>query len=173
MAQVSQSVSAAGSGMAGAGASLAWREEVQKLEKEHDVHVDKIKELSGRRSGLTLQLNENTLVSQELERLEAGTEVFKAMGPALVKTDLDEAKTQVTARLAKIRSEINKIDELVSEHTKKRDAIRAEAHRIQNEQIQNLQKELYIQQQQQAQAQMKAQQQQQGQQQPQKSKQAS
>lgn len=60
----------------------------------------------GQRQQLDGQLNENTGVNQELNLLKPGDEVFKLIGPVLIKQDLEEAKQNVSKRMEYISSEL-------------------------------------------------------------------
>ena len=53
-------------------------------------------------------MNENGMVKQELDILEEGAEVYKLIGPALVKQDLSEARTDIARRIEFITKETEK-----------------------------------------------------------------
>lgn len=59
-----------------------------------------------KRQQLDGQLNENTTVKEELDILKAENDVFKLIGPVLVKQDLEEAKQNIAKRMAYITSEL-------------------------------------------------------------------
>lgn len=59
-----------------------------------------------KRQQLDGQLNENIAVKKELDLLKAENEVFKLIGPVLVKQDLDEAKQNITKRMDYITTEL-------------------------------------------------------------------
>lgn len=52
------------------------------------------------------QLNENIMVKEELELLKEENDVFKLIGPVLVKQDLYEAKQNVDKRIDYIKAEL-------------------------------------------------------------------
>lgn len=52
------------------------------------------------------QLNENIAVKKELDLLKQDNDVFKLIGPVLVKQDLEEAKQNVTKRMDYISAEL-------------------------------------------------------------------
>ena len=56
------------------------------------------------------QFNENTLVKDELDVLTEEDTVYKLVGPALLKVDVEEAKGNVQKRLEFIETEMKKID---------------------------------------------------------------
>jgi len=60
------------------------------------------------REKLESQLNENTIVKEELDILELGANVFKQVGPVLVKQDLEEAKVAVANRISFISTELSR-----------------------------------------------------------------
>ena len=57
------------------------------------------------RQQLDSQLTENNGVKDELNFLESDANVFKMIGPVLVKQDLEEAKQNVSKRIEYISSE--------------------------------------------------------------------
>ncbi|CAK9876680.1 unnamed protein product [Sphagnum jensenii] len=54
----------------------------------------------------TIQHGENEMVQKELELLEEDANVFKLIGPVLVKQDLAEAKANVNKRIEYILAEL-------------------------------------------------------------------
>lgn len=72
------------------------REEIAKL--RNDVQL------------LASQQNENEMVKQELALLTDESNVYKMVGPVLLKQDLDEAKSTVDKRLEFIGSERKKVE---------------------------------------------------------------
>eukprot|EP01136_Pigoraptor_vietnamica_P022823 Opistho-1_new@6221 len=83
------------------------------------------------RQQMEVQLNENKLVLQEMKLLKDDAEVFRLMGPALVKQDLSEAKSSVERRLEYINSEIKRLDKLIKETEKKGEEGRDKVLRMQ------------------------------------------
>uniref|UniRef100_A0A7S0SJH3 Prefoldin subunit 6 n=1 Tax=Mantoniella antarctica TaxID=81844 RepID=A0A7S0SJH3_9CHLO len=59
------------------------------------------------------QYNENDMVFKELEKLEEDANVFKLIGPVLIKQDLVEAKSNVGKRLEFITNETERLDKMV------------------------------------------------------------
>lgn len=59
-----------------------------------------------KRQQLDGQLNENIAVKKELDLLKQDNDVFKLIGPVLVKQDLEEAKQNVTKRMDYITAEL-------------------------------------------------------------------
>jgi len=56
------------------------------------------------------QQNENELVLSELDQLEEGDEVLRALGAALLPTDPAEARATCKARLDFIKGELDRLD---------------------------------------------------------------
>ena len=76
------------------------------------------------RQQLDGQLNENIAVMEELQLLKSADNVFKLIGPVLIKQDLDEAKQNVTKRMEYISSELKRVEELIPTLDKEHDAHR-------------------------------------------------
>lgn len=93
------------------------QEEVEKLQTVQKQHQ---KTLSARQT-LDSQLNENKLVKDEMDGLESGANVFKLIGPAMVKQDVEEAKSNVNKRIDYIQGELKRQDELLKDLDKKQD----------------------------------------------------
>ncbi|EEB11741.1 predicted protein [Pediculus humanus corporis] len=70
-----------------------------------------------KRQQLDAQLNENTCVKNELDLLEEDGEVFKLIGPVLMKQDLEEAKQNVAKRIEYISGEM--LDNMIADIDKK------------------------------------------------------
>ncbi|XP_027115058.1 prefoldin subunit 6 [Coffea arabica] len=62
------------------------------------------------RKKYTIQLGENELVLKELELLMEDANVFKLIGPVLVKQDLAEARANVRKRIDYISAELKRLD---------------------------------------------------------------
>ncbi|XP_041993232.1 prefoldin subunit 6-like [Salvia splendens] len=58
----------------------------------------------------TIQLGENELVLKELDLLNDDTNVYKLIGPVLVKQDLAEANANVRKRIEYISAELKRLD---------------------------------------------------------------
>jgi len=87
-------------------------EKFQNVQKDVGKHVNLRQQLEG-------QLSENTLVKEELDRLEEGAGVYKMIGPALVKQDLPEAKSNVQKRIDYITAELKRHENLIKDLEKK------------------------------------------------------
>ncbi|XP_021829374.1 prefoldin subunit 6-like [Prunus avium] len=62
------------------------------------------------RKKFTIQLGENELVLKELDLLSEDANVFKLIGPVLVKQDLAEARANVRKRIEYISAELKRLD---------------------------------------------------------------
>eukprot|EP01100_Stratorugosa_tubuloviscum_P005998 TRINITY_DN261_c1_g2_i1.p1 TRINITY_DN261_c1_g2~~TRINITY_DN261_c1_g2_i1.p1 ORF type:complete len:133 (+),score=71.05 TRINITY_DN261_c1_g2_i1:123-521(+) len=71
------------------------------------------------------QLNENEMVLKELELLDDEAEVFKLIGPALVKQDSSEAKFNVRKRIDYISQELRRLETVAKDSQKKLESKRA------------------------------------------------
>jgi len=101
------------------------------IQKKFQAEVEKYKQLQkdlqktlAARQTLDGQLNENSLVKEEMEFLEEGSRVYKLIGPVLVKQDPDEATQNVTKRLDYIKGELKRHDELLKDLETKQEASR-------------------------------------------------
>jgi len=61
------------------------------------------------------QKNENDLVKEELNKIEADAVVYKLIGPVLVPQDQSDAKTIISNRLDYINGEIKRTDSAIAE----------------------------------------------------------
>ncbi|KAI5647307.1 hypothetical protein M9H77_33312 [Catharanthus roseus] len=62
------------------------------------------------RKKYTIQLGENELVLKELDLLREDANVYKLIGPVLVKQDLAEARANVRKRIEYISAELKRLD---------------------------------------------------------------
>ncbi|PIK41011.1 hypothetical protein BSL78_22137 [Apostichopus japonicus] len=85
------------------------------------------------RKQLDAQLNENTMVKDELDLLGTESKVFKMMGPVLVQQDLEEAKQNVNKRIAYIDGELKRHEKLIKDLEKKQEDFREKLSRLQQD----------------------------------------
>eukprot|EP01060_Flectonema_neradi_P005570 TRINITY_DN1370_c2_g1_i1.p1 TRINITY_DN1370_c2_g1~~TRINITY_DN1370_c2_g1_i1.p1 ORF type:complete len:146 (+),score=44.20 TRINITY_DN1370_c2_g1_i1:90-527(+) len=87
----------------------------------------KIGKLQNKVQQLQLQKQENEMVSNEMDVMEEGAEVYKLIGPALVSQDVEDAKAIVTKRLEYINNEIKTVDKEIEnvnkQHEKQKKAV--------------------------------------------------
>ncbi|XP_045449535.1 probable prefoldin subunit 6 [Melitaea cinxia] len=102
-------------------------EEVQKKwQKEFEIFNNLKKEYHkavAQKQQLDSQLNENKAVKEELSLLKKDADVYKLIGPVLVKQDLEEAKQNVAKRLEYISKEIKRTDGNISALENKQEAV--------------------------------------------------
>ncbi|KAL1293511.1 hypothetical protein HN51_054168 [Arachis hypogaea] len=88
------------------------------------------------RKKYTVQLGENELVLKELDLLNEDANVYKLIGPVLVKQDLAEANSNVRKRIEYITAELKRLDatvqDLEEKQNSKKDAILKLQQRIQS-----------------------------------------
>ncbi|CAM9410890.1 unnamed protein product, partial [Phaeothamnion confervicola] len=100
--------------------------EVDKEVKKYQDIQEEISALISQRNKFYQQANENGMVKQELDLLEddaQASEVFKLIGPVLVKQDVGEARANVGNRLELIQREMGKVEKLIAEKQVAQEAI--------------------------------------------------
>jgi len=98
--------------------------EYQKLQSDLSVVVDS-------RQRLEAQLQENEMVKKELAQLTPESEVYKLVGPVLIKQDQQDARTNVNQRLELIQGDIKRVEAQIEEIGGKLDKKKAELAEIQ------------------------------------------
>ncbi|XP_019198159.1 PREDICTED: prefoldin subunit 6 [Ipomoea nil] len=90
------------------------------------------------RKKYTIQLGENELVLKELDLLNEEANVYKLIGPVLVKQDLAEARANVKKRIEYISAELKRLDatlqDLEEKQNSKKETIFKLQQRIQSTQ---------------------------------------
>ena len=102
------------------------REQLQVLTKEFQKFVST-------RQQFDAQLNENELVLSEFKRLKKNSEVFKLVGPVLVKQEVPEAISTVKKRITFIKGELERCDKSISDSEEKQTTCRESLVKIQQE----------------------------------------
>ncbi|XP_068658531.1 prefoldin subunit 6 [Aristolochia californica] len=91
----------------------ALREAQHELETQAN-HLSKLQKDIAKnhqvRKQYTIQLGENELVLKELDLLDEHANVYKLIGPVLVKQDLAEANANVRKRIEYISAELKRLD---------------------------------------------------------------
>jgi prefoldin beta subunit len=92
---------------------------------EIDKEVNKLKEVQGqlgkvRNDMQTVlgQLTENEMVQQELDLLDGSSNIYKMVGPVLMKNSLEDAKDTVGKRVEFITAERQRLEEKAKGHEK-------------------------------------------------------
>ncbi|WRX25872.1 Prefoldin beta-like - like 5 [Theobroma cacao] len=110
-----------------AASSKKKKKETMNIAKNHQV-----------KKKYTIQLGENELVLKELDLLNEDANVYKLIGPVLVKQDLAEANANVRKRIEYISAELKRLDaslqDLEEKQYSKREAILKVQQRIQSHQ---------------------------------------
>ncbi len=99
-------------------------EKLQTLQKQQQ------KTLSTRQL-LDSQLNENKLVKEEMDKVESDAKVYKLIGPALVRQDVSEAKSNVDKRISYITGELKRQEDLLADLDKQQEAEREKLQALQ------------------------------------------
>ncbi|GIL47301.1 hypothetical protein Vafri_4153 [Volvox africanus] len=86
------------------------RKALQKEAEAYRGHQAELSKLATTKRDLTARHQETETVLDELKLLDDDANVFKAVGPVLVKQDLMEARANVTNRLEFIKKDIERLD---------------------------------------------------------------
>lgn len=112
-------------------------EEIQKkLQKELDVFSNMQKDYRravAQKQQLDGQLNENKSVKDELMLLQKDAEVYKLIGPVLVKQELEEAKQNVVKRMEYISKEVKRTDDYICALENKQQAQQENLNKLKND----------------------------------------
>ncbi|KAK9268014.1 hypothetical protein L1049_010453 [Liquidambar formosana] len=90
------------------------------------------------RKKYTIQLGENELVLKELDLLNEDANVFKLIGPVLVKQDMAEANANVRKRIEYISAELKRLDATLQDLEEKQNSKKDTIFKLQQK-IQSLQ----------------------------------
>ncbi|KAF5475152.1 hypothetical protein F2P56_006988, partial [Juglans regia] len=124
-------------------AQMASPAALRELQRELETKADDLnkiqKDISKNhqvRKKYTIQLGENELVLKELDLLSEDANVYKLIGPVLVKQDLAEANANVRKRIEYMSAELKRLDttlqDLEDKQNSKRDAVLKVQQRIQS-----------------------------------------
>lgn len=100
---------------------------------KHNHTFSEYQKIISTKQQLDAQLNENQIVKDELNLLASDRKVYKCIGPVLIKTDIVEAKQNVTKRIDYISGESKRIDDLILSLEKKQDTHREVLHKLQQQ----------------------------------------
>jgi prefoldin beta subunit len=92
---------------------------------------EETQKLRGDIQTLLQQQHENEMVKQELDLLDDSCNVYKMVGPVLLKNDLDDAKQTVEKRLEYITGERKKLEASLAKKEEKLQATAAKIQEIQ------------------------------------------
>jgi prefoldin beta subunit len=99
--------------------------------KEFKATQTELQKVATNRQKLLTQLNENSLVMKELELAPDDSNIYKMIGPVLVKQSRDEAKAHVQKRVDYIDSEIKRHENLTKDLEKKHNEKRQKVMELQ------------------------------------------
>ncbi|KAG9285406.1 hypothetical protein G9A89_010881 [Geosiphon pyriformis] len=85
------------------------------------------------RQRLDSQLQENEIVEKEFNALQDDSNIYKLIGPVLVKEEKAEAVLNVSKRLEYIRNEIKRVETQLTDLTKKSELKKQEVVKLQSE----------------------------------------
>eukprot|EP00943_MAST-04B_sp_MAST-4B-sp1_P008956 g8956.t1 len=105
---------------------------LQSLENE-------ITSLQNKQQTLTSQLNENSMVKQEMDILNSDSKVYKLVGPVLVLQEFNSAKDNVEKRLEYIQKDMKRVDEAIAKKSKDAGDIQQKVIKMQQEEAKRLQ----------------------------------
>ncbi|XP_060551763.1 prefoldin subunit 6-like [Ruditapes philippinarum] len=108
-------------------------EKFQALQKDHQKFVKARQVLDG-------QLSENTLVKEELVKLDSSANVYKMIGPVFVKQDIAEAKEVVQKRIDYISGEVKRHEDMIKDLDKKQESQKEILQKLQTQFQQSQQK---------------------------------
>nr|CAG4638890.1 EOG090X0MQF [Cyclestheria hislopi] len=110
------------------------------LQKRLQQEVEKFKAIQkeyqkviNTRQQLDSQLTENNGVKEELGLLETDSNVYKLVGPVLIKQDLEEARQNVNKRIEYITGELKRLDKTLEDLDKKQDSQRETLSKLQQQ----------------------------------------
>lgn len=110
------------------------------LQKQFQRELDSFKQcqkevnqLTGMRQQLDGQLNENSIVKEELALLKPSGEVYKMVGPILLRQDHTEAKENIEKRMNYIKNELQRIDDRIQSLETKQDEFRERLTKLQQQ----------------------------------------
>ncbi|EJU02541.1 Prefoldin beta-like protein [Dacryopinax primogenitus] len=113
--------------------STALESQLQKATKEYQRLETDLSNAIEARQRLDVQLTENEQVQKEFLSLTSDNEVFKLIGPVLVKQDQGEAKSNVEKRLEYIRNEISRLEVQLKDLNSKQERKRLELVNLQGQ----------------------------------------
>ncbi|KAK2043100.1 prefoldin subunit [Colletotrichum somersetense] len=88
---------------------------LQKLSEEYTALQQELQNTVQSRQKLEAQKQENLGVKEEFDKLKDGEQIYKLVGPVLLKQDKVEAESTVKGRLDFINKEIERQEDLIKE----------------------------------------------------------
>ncbi|KAK2628910.1 hypothetical protein QTJ16_002013 [Diplocarpon rosae] len=109
------------------------QQQLQALSEEYQKLQQDLQKSVSARQKLESQQQENKAVHTEFEGLGEDANIYKMVGPVLLKQDKAEAVMAVNGRLEFIENEIKRIEKQISDVEGKSDAVRQQMIQIQSE----------------------------------------
>ncbi|KAF3490934.1 uncharacterized protein GIQ15_00451 [Arthroderma uncinatum] len=107
------------------------QKQIQALSDEYQQLQAELEEAIGAREKLEAQQQENTSVQKEFKTLDDDANIYKLIGPILLKQDKSEAVMAVDGRLDFIEKEINRIEKQIAEVQEKSEMKKGEIIQLQ------------------------------------------
>ena len=101
--------------------------------QRHQELQAEINELAAGRQKQLSQLNENTMVKQEMDLISGDAVVFKKIGPTLVRQDLDTAKDWISKRMEYVEKAIKNVDKQIGTKQEELQAVEDRVAKMQEE----------------------------------------
>jgi prefoldin beta subunit len=73
------------------------------------------------------------IISQELDLVEEGGNIYKLVGPVLMSVDVEEARHNVTKRMEFIEKDMNRLDDTIAARQGEQSALGEEIQKLQQE----------------------------------------
>ncbi|EZF34424.1 hypothetical protein H109_05938 [Trichophyton interdigitale MR816] len=109
------------------------QKQLQALSEEYQKLQTELEEAIAAREKLEAQQQENTSVQKEFKTLDDDANIYKLVGPVLLKQDKTEAVMAVEDRLDFIEKEIKRIEKQITEIQEKSDNKRGEIIQLQSQ----------------------------------------
>ncbi|EEQ30577.1 conserved hypothetical protein [Microsporum canis CBS 113480] len=108
------------------------QKQIQALSEEYQKLQTELEEAIAAREKLEAQQQENTSVQKEFKTLDEDANIYKLVGPVLLKQDKTEAVMAVDGRLDFIEKEINRIEKQIAEIQEKSEMKKGEIIQLQS-----------------------------------------
>ncbi|KAM5435141.1 Prefoldin subunit 6 [Microsporum ferrugineum] len=108
------------------------QKQIQALSEEYQKLQTELEEAIAAREKLEAQQQENTSVQKEFKTLDEDANIYKLVGPVLLKQDKTEAVMAVDGRLDFIEKEINRIEKQITEIQEKSEMKKGEIIQLQS-----------------------------------------
>lgn len=115
---------------------MASQEQQQKLQALSDEYQDlqaELQNIVAARQKLDSQYQENKSVQKEFANLSDNTNIYKLVGPVLLKQDTVEAKSTVDGRLEYIEKEIKRVEDQIGSIQEKSETKKLEIYQLQSQ----------------------------------------